>query len=118
MRKGFYKRSFSLLGVLVLLFLTLPKPVSGCEICKFNFFFGYSPCQPVASEETGSTICIDSWEPVTQFFSCEESGTFCSWVNGGGGGNPPGGGGGGGSNICITPRFCPAECFSCSPYGV
>jgi len=103
---------FSILG---LLFWTLPRPATGCEICKINFFLGFIPCRAVTESEVGSTICTDEYDVVAGY-TCSESGTFCSGITVGGGG---GGGGstGGGGGSCQTSNLCPAECFSCSGGG-
>lgn len=116
MRKGMVARRFLLVGALALSSFTLPRPVLGCEVCKYYFFLGFAPCRPVEEGETGATICTNHSD--ISGFSCEESGDFCSSITvTGGGGGGTGGVGGGGSDPCQTSGFCPAECFSCSGGG-
>jgi hypothetical protein len=117
MRKPARTRFLLLFTVLGILLWTVPQPAAGCEICKYHFFFGFAPCQPVAEDEVGSTICKDQYDPIGGF-SCEESGTFCSGITvGGGGGTGGSGSGGGDGGSCQTTGFCPASCFSCSSGG-
>jgi hypothetical protein len=109
-------RSALILGALGLFFWALPQPAAGCEICKYTFFLGYSPCRAVTDTEVGSTICQDYYDPIGGF-SCEESGTYCSVIGADGGGGGTGGSGGGDGGSCQTSGFCPASCFSCSGSG-
>src|SRR3954462_210864 len=89
-------RSALVLGALWLFFWVLPQPATGCEICKYTFFLGFSPCRAVTENEVGSTICTNNYDPIGGF-SCEESGTYCSVVGADGGG----GGGTGGSGVVM-----------------
>jgi hypothetical protein len=107
--------SVLVLGALGLFFWALPQPAAGCEICKYTFFLGYSPCRAVTKNEVGSTICTNNYDPIGGF-SCEESGTFCSSISADGGGGTGGSGSGDGGS-CQTSGFCPAACFSCSGSG-
>lgn len=115
MRKLVFVRRLLLLGALGLSSLILPRPVEGCEICKYWFFLGYAPCRPATGSEVGATGCENYYDPI-EGFSCEESGSYCTTVtvSGGSGG---GSGGSGGSDPCMTSGFCPAECFSCAGGG-
>jgi hypothetical protein len=110
------RRRLLLLAILGLSSLALPQKVLGCEICKYYFFLGYSPCRTVTESEVGSTICTDHYDPIGGF-SCDESGYFCQNITAGGGGGAGGGGTGGGGSTCQTSGACPAECFSCSGGG-
>jgi hypothetical protein len=110
------RRMLLLLGVLSLCLLALPQAALGCEICKYTFFLGYSPCRAVTQDEVGSTICRDYYDAIAGF-SCEESGTFCQNIIVGGGGGPGGSGGTGSGSSCQTSGACPAQCFSCSSGG-
>lgn len=89
-----------------------------CEICKYTFFLGYSPCHTPAENESGTTICKDVYT-VLDGFHCEEDGNACGviTVHGGGSGGSGGGGSAGGTDPCATTGFCPAECFSCGGGG-